>query len=63
MIQVTSDKEKEHIALIDGTGRLIRVLEIATHGRPASISIDMSMLPRGVYFIRNNDQTIKVVKE
>jgi uncharacterized delta-60 repeat protein len=62
-IQLTSSDKVTQIELVDVSLKVIRSTSITTNGNTAVTSIDMGQLPKGIYFIRVNNEILKLIKE
>ena len=62
-LQLNLPAGRTRLQLMDATGRLVQVMDVQITGASFSTSIDMSKYRPGIYFIRANDETIRVVKE
>lgn len=51
------------LQLFDAQGRIVKQMEFKSTGNSTSASIDMSGLGKGIYFIRLNDESVKIIKE
>lgn len=63
VVQLTSPDKVTQLELVDVSLKVIRSASITTNGNAAVTSIDMSHLPKGIYFIRVNKEMLKLVKE
>lgn len=52
-----------HVQVADVTGRIVRSLQLKSQGSALSTSIDLGNLQKGIYFVRANNETIKIIKE
>ena len=62
-VQVKLPAGNARIQVLDVTGRLVKEQAVRSSGNTVSVLINMSGLKPGAYFIRVNDQNIKVIKE
>ena len=62
-LQLNLPAGRTRLQLMDATGRMVHVMDVQITGASFSTSIDMSKYRPGIYFIRANDETIRVVKE
>lgn len=62
-IQVTQPSGVVAVQVTDISGRLVKQMQLRSSGTTLSASLDISSLPGGMYFIRVNDETMKIIKE
>ncbi len=62
-IQLTAPAGKQRIVLMDVNGRILVQKELVSTGTLISTSLDMSSLQKGIYFLRANEELVKVVKD
>ncbi|MFL5740694.1 MAG: T9SS type A sorting domain-containing protein [Flavisolibacter sp.] len=62
-LQFTQPVGKVQVLMMDVSGRTSGKYEFNSNGSRTSVSIDMTGLPNGIYFVRINNESIKVVKE
>jgi hypothetical protein len=52
-----------YIQLADVAGRIVRQIQLSSSGTTLSTSVDMRNLQNGIYFVRVNNETIRIIKE
>jgi uncharacterized delta-60 repeat protein len=52
-----------YIQVADVAGRIVRQIQLSSSGTTISTSVDMRNLQQGIYFVRVNNETIRVIKE
>lgn len=62
-LQLTQPAGKINIQLFDASGRMVKNYELQSSGSTLSTSIDVSNLVRGVYLLKLNDQSMKIIKD
>jgi uncharacterized delta-60 repeat protein len=61
-IQLTSTDRVINLQLTDISLKVIKSIQLNTNGNGVVTSIDMNSLPKGIYFIKVNEELIKIVK-
>ena len=51
------------VQISDATGRVVKEIQLQVSSNTTSILIDVSMLPKGFYFLRIGNQNLKFIKE
>lgn len=62
-IQLKAPEGNVWIQVLDVTGRMVKSQVIRSMGNTISVSIQMNNLKPGIYFLRVNEKTIKMIKE
>lgn len=62
-LQITQPAGKVRLQVADAGGRIVRTMDLVSNGNTLSVPVDMQGLGSGVYFVRVNAETVKVVKE
>jgi uncharacterized delta-60 repeat protein len=62
-VQITQPKGAIQLRLFDISGRLVKAYELESNGSTLSSTIDLSSIQRGIYFLRANNQVVKLLKE
>lgn len=62
-VQFTLPEGEVMLQLFDAQGRSVKQMQFRSTGSSISTSIDMSNLKKGIYFIRLNEETLKIIKD
>jgi hypothetical protein len=62
-IQIADMKGMASVQMTDASGRMVKSLNLYGNGSLVSFAIDVSNLPKGIYFIKANDQVIRILKD
>ena len=62
-VQFAVPEGEATVYILDAQGRILKQMQFRSTGNSISTAIDMSAFSKGVYFIRVNDETVKIIKE
>jgi hypothetical protein len=61
--QLNGNSGNKNIVISDVSGRMVRSIQIHSAANSISTSIDISSWQNGIYYIRLNDETVKIIKQ